>query len=82
MEKMTLVPDSHKDIAEICLPTIINMAKTINDMVEPDEGTCQIMKNCFGSGFSLGVAYGQTNPDAPPRERVKKAFELIAEGKL
>ncbi|GAF69155.1 unnamed protein product [marine sediment metagenome] len=72
-----MILDSHEEIIRILLPEIIKLAEQHDGLVEPDETTERIMMRAIGCGFTIGVAYGDTNKDDTPRERLSQAFAII-----
>ncbi len=74
---MSIISAEHETIARFLLPEIIELAKKYDDLIEPDKGTQQIMLRCIGVGFSLGVAYNQTDTAYPWRTRLSKAFAIV-----
>ncbi len=77
---MGIISEEHEAISKFLLPQIIELAKTHDDLVEPDTVTRQIMLRSIGVGFSLGVAYNQTSADSPWRDRLSEAFKIAAKG--
>lgn len=77
-----IVPDSHDEIIRILLPNIIELAKQHDGLVEPDEATERIMVRAIGCGFTLGVAYAETNKNDKIRERLSQAFAIIRAWKV
>ena len=72
-----MISEEHGTIANFLLPEIIELAKKHDGLVEPDQGTQQVMLRCIGVGFSLGAAYNQTDTAYPWRTRLSKAFEVV-----
>jgi len=78
---MAIISDEHIEIANFLLPYVIDLAKTHDGLVEPDEATEKIMLRCFGVGFSLGVAFNKTPETFHWRKRLDKAFEIMRKGR-
>lgn len=74
---MEMLPDSYDEIIRILLPEVIKLAEQYDSLVEPDEATERVMMRAIGCGFTIGVAYAETDKNDKPRERLSQAFALI-----
>jgi len=79
--KKPFVPDEYAHIVKLILPTVIELAEERDGLVA-DEETCRIIYYCLGTGFSLGMAYNQTDKTKPWELRVYEALEIVKSGKL
>ena len=73
---MGIISEEHETISRFLLPEVIELAKKHDDLVEPDDGTRQILLRFLGVGFNLGAAYNQTSTDKQWRDRLSDAFKI------
>ena len=77
-----IYPKSHKKLVEIILVALLGISEEYDGLIGIDEETKNIIRRFTGSGFTLGVAYGQTDRNKEPRERLSEAFKIIIEGRV